>query len=117
MTAANRALTDQVAEMTRTGFTLADIARSLGVTERTVSRCRKRAGIAGPAAVPLTAEQIATAQQLLDDGATVAETARTIGCSQQTVSRYFPGRTLHGRAKVDAILLTKQASHLLKGSR
>jgi DNA invertase Pin-like site-specific DNA recombinase len=83
---------DRVAQSSREGMTGEDIAARLGVTRRSVQRYRVRAGVSGPAPIPLTPQQIARAAQLLDDGCSICETARTIGCSEGTIARRFPGR-------------------------
>jgi methylphosphotriester-DNA--protein-cysteine methyltransferase len=83
---------ERVAEWTRAGVVAEDIAARLKISKRSVLRYRRRAGVAQPPPVPLTAEQLARAEHLLDDGCSVAETARTIGCSDRSVVRHFPGR-------------------------
>jgi DNA invertase Pin-like site-specific DNA recombinase len=83
---------ERVAEWTRAGVAAADIAARLKISKRSVMRYRHRAGVSQPPLPPLTAEQVARAQQLLDDGCSIAETARTIGCSETAIARRYPGR-------------------------
>lgn len=64
----------------------------LRVSSRTVVRYRRRAGVSRPIPEHITDEQLARAEQLLDDGASVAETARTVGVSPMGLHKHFPGR-------------------------
>jgi DNA-binding CsgD family transcriptional regulator len=84
---------DAVVRMTKQGYSTRQIATVLGMTERSVTRYRKRAGITqGKPGVPPTAEQLELAAQLFEDGCSIAEVARTLGFSTSTIARYFPGR-------------------------
>lgn len=83
---------ERVRDMTRAGFSAANIAAVLNVSERTVQRDRVAAGCAMPfAGIPKSADQIDYARQLLADGCSVHEAARTVGCSPQILYRRFPG--------------------------
>lgn len=89
---ANAARRAQVVELTRAGHSAAEIAVILGITERRVTSHRSEAGIAQPPRDPLTADQLARAAELLDDGCSYNEVARTIGCGYSVIRRRFPGR-------------------------
>jgi DNA-binding CsgD family transcriptional regulator len=82
---------EAIIEMTRAGRSIADIAAHLGVTERTVIRHRKAAGISRPAIPAMTAGEIETARTLLEDGASYSEVGRTIGRNPKTLQLHFPG--------------------------
>lgn len=82
-----------IAELTRDGHTAAAIAAALRISTRTVHRSRRRAGIARPAAVPLSAAELARAAELLDDGCSYGEVARSLGrSSRRAIAKHFPGR-------------------------
>lgn len=81
-----------VVALSRMGVSIADIAAALRVTERTVQRTKVHMGIAAPPPPPLTADELARAAQLLDDGASFAEVARSIGRSTHALRNHFPGR-------------------------
>jgi IS30 family transposase len=83
---------ERVAQWTRAGVSIAEIAARLNITERSVQRYRRRAGVSLPAGERLTADELARAEQLLDDGCSGNEVARTIGRSDTTIRRHFPGR-------------------------
>lgn len=69
---------ERVMRLTRQGMSIPQIAEILGCAERTVSRARKRVGVARPPHQRFTPEQVAIAEQLFDDGCSCAEVARTI---------------------------------------
>ncbi|CPT94419.1 Transposase and inactivated derivatives%2C IS30 family [Mycobacteroides abscessus] len=82
----------RVATLSRGGYTDQEIAVKLGVSDRTVLRDRKAAGLpVTPTPAPLTEEERATALRLLEDGANYREVARTIGRGRTTIKRAFPG--------------------------
>lgn len=82
----------RVATLTRGGYTDREIAVWLGVSERTVLRDRKTAGLPiTSTTAPLTEVERATALRLLEDGANYREVARTIGRGRTTIKRAFPG--------------------------
>lgn len=83
---------EQVAQMTRDGVHAHEIAKVLGVAERTVVRDRRATGTAKPPPRPLTPQQLALARQLLDDGCSYAEAARTVGASTTAIAAHFPGK-------------------------
>lgn len=83
---------DRVVALSRSGYTDQEIAARLGISDRTVLRDRKAAGLhlrATPR--PLTPEEHARTVAMLDDGASYKEIARTIGRSANTIKRAFPG--------------------------
>jgi IS30 family transposase len=82
----------QVVTLTQQGWSLGDIAERLGVTDRTVARDRLACGIAHPKAPPMSTDELAQAQQLLDDGASYLEVARSLGRNHQTIAQRFPGQ-------------------------
>lgn len=83
---------EKVAAMTKQGYSAADIAAILRITERTVQRYRVRTGCAQPKRPPLTPEELARVEQLLNDGCSIAEAARTIGRAQTNLQQRFRGR-------------------------
>lgn len=84
----------RVATLSRGGHTDQEIAVRLGVSDRTVLRDRKAAGLpVFPNGSPLTESERAAAIRLLNDGASYKETGRTIGRSANTIKRAFPGYT------------------------
>ena len=83
---------EQVRIQTRDGRSAADIAVALRVTERTVQRDRGALGIAQPTHERISAEKLARAEELLDDGCSYKEAARTVGISTWAITHYFPGR-------------------------
>lgn len=93
MTAEQRArLYERVAELTREGWSSAAIAEDMGTTTRTVTRIRKATGTTTRTnPPPLTAEQLARAKDLLEDGAPYPEVARTLGCGSEVLRNRLPG--------------------------
>lgn len=86
-------MAERVVELTQKGKTTLGIAVRLGISERTVTRLRQRAGasLSGPV-VPYPAEVWERAEEMLDDGASRAEVARTLGMNYSTVRYHFPDR-------------------------
>lgn len=83
----------KVVEWTRWGVTARQISIRLGITERSVQRHRAAAGIAKRQwADRLTVEELARAEELLDDGCSFAEVGRTLGRDMRTIRHHFPGR-------------------------
>lgn len=84
-------------ELQRLGYSAAQIAERMGVTDRTVTRWRKNAGLTKPIAEnvgrPVADERLDAAARLLEDGAPYAEVCRTLGMNSRTVRKYFPGHT------------------------
>lgn len=83
----------RVDELTAAGKSPAFIARELGITERSVSRHKRRLQISGPAAVPLTPEEHAKIRALLEDGCPYSEIARTLGRNVGTIQRHYPNQS------------------------
>lgn len=69
------------------------LAKRYGVSERTITRWRRAAGVR-LAAVPVKHPERARAlvEVLLDEGASLSEAGRTVGVSHKTVRRWFPER-------------------------
>lgn len=85
-------LLESVVEMTKAGYSAAAIARSLHITERSVVRLRRRAGISQPlTAGPLSEAEKELALGLLADGCSYGEVGRTLGRPTETIRRRFPG--------------------------
>lgn len=81
-----------VAELTLLGKSAREIAEDLGVTTRTVQRDRKHMQVAKRHTPPLTEEEYARAEQMLNEGCSYAEVARTLKRCKGTIERHFPGR-------------------------
>lgn len=85
---------DRIIELTRQGRTAPQIADELKRSARTVQRVRTAAGILmKPPIPPMTCEEIAWAQALLDDGASYNEVARTLNRHMKTIAERFKGRS------------------------
>lgn len=83
----------RVIELTREQLPPKEIADILKISDRTVHRIRRRAGI--PPTIdqtPWTAEDQRRAEALFDDGCSVAEVARTLGRAHAVIHRRFPDR-------------------------
>lgn len=81
----------RVVELSHRGVPVAEIASQLGISQTHVYRIRaQRIGAKTPRR-NLSAEEIATAQRLLDEGASYAEVARTLGRERSVIRRRFPG--------------------------
>lgn len=82
---------ETITRLTQAGYSLAQIAVRLGITERTVQRHRKAAGLTQPIAPPMSQHEIAIARELLEDGASYSEVRRSIGRCVETLQRHLPG--------------------------
>lgn len=82
----------RVKDLTAQGYTAPEIAARLKVSTRTVVRYRHAAGCAQPPPRHLTADIIAAAGKLLDDGCPYEEAARTLGVSSWAIAARYPGR-------------------------
>lgn len=69
------------------------VARHYGVTTRTIQRWRGAVGVARPGWVHMTADELARAKAMLDDGCPYSEVAETIGRTAHQMRRRFPGYT------------------------
>ncbi|TXH58301.1 MAG: hypothetical protein E6Q97_02545 [Desulfurellales bacterium] len=83
---------EKVVELTARGWTAKQISENLGLTERTVQRYRKSAGISEPPLPRVSDAQFDAALRLLEDGAPYSEAAATVGCSAHALRRRFPGQ-------------------------
>lgn len=81
----------RVVDLTNDGKTAKDIAEILGITERSVTRHRSKAGIARVVKPPLTEGELAAARELLSGGASYEEAARTIGRDGNRLAHHLPG--------------------------
>jgi len=80
-----------VAKLTADGWSATQIAKRLGVTDRTVQRDRKATGcLQGEPYEPLSAEELERARVLVEDGCSRQEVARTIGRSAHAIRRHVP---------------------------
>lgn len=96
-----------VAEMCKSGHTVSDIARKLDITERTVWRMKKRAGLTHPHP-PITNAQVDEMRAMLDDGMSYSEVSRTLGIDHAAIKRRFPGRGYDQSQSVNARNLRRQ---------
>lgn len=85
---------EQIVALTHAGHSASQIARKLRIAERTVQRVRVRTGVASPTQfIPMSADEIRLAAEMLDDGASYGEVSRTIGRSPRTIAKHLPGRS------------------------
>lgn len=83
---------DTILELSRSGWSLAEVAGRVGCTKRTVSRVRKLGGVSGPSRWRrVTPELIEAARAMVDDGASWAEIQRTLRVGEHTLQKYLPG--------------------------
>lgn len=83
---------ERVVELTREGHTAPTIADILGCSVRTVQRIRTERGVSQALQFsPMTPDELAQAQRLLEDGCSYGEVARTLGRTHNTIARHFPG--------------------------
>jgi DNA-binding CsgD family transcriptional regulator len=85
----------RVAQMFAEGHTAPYIAVTLNVCRRTIYRDRKELKLSGPKAPPMTAQELAWAQEMLSEGCNYAEVARTLGRAARTLRIHFPGYELN----------------------
>ncbi|WP_440708800.1 hypothetical protein [Herbiconiux sp. YIM B11900] len=89
---------DEVARLTRAGFSAQQIAVICRCSARTVARIRVETGTSSPLrphqSEPIDRVRLAQAQTLLEDGASFNEISRTLNISLHTLRKYFPGRAL-----------------------
>ena len=83
---------EQVKYWTAVGLPASVIAERLGVTIRTVVRYRKKTGCSRPRRPRMTADDIAAASRMLDDGCSYHEVGLTLGFAGPAIARHFPGR-------------------------
>jgi DNA-binding CsgD family transcriptional regulator len=82
---------ERILELTRRGYSTTQIAAIVGLTPRSVTRARRRAGISRPPATPAGPAERQWAAQLLADGASYSEVSRTLGRHIKTVMAWHPG--------------------------
>jgi hypothetical protein len=70
---------DKVVRLTLEGRSAREIAELVGCSQRQVVRIRKAMGVGKPAVVPMSDEELAMAESMLDDGCSIGEVARTLG--------------------------------------
>lgn len=80
-----------IAELTRSGATIPQIAERLGITTRTVERARKRVGINKPCR-RYTDDEVARVEAMLADGVSMKEIDRTTGRAIGSTSNRWGGR-------------------------
>lgn len=97
-----------VLSMSRQGYRTARIAEVVGVHPHTVSRIRKRAGVAQPKRPNLTADQLRRARVMLEDGCSLTEVGRTLGVTPQALGRRFPGMGWTKRQAADFAVLCRR---------
>lgn len=107
-------LIEQTVELTRCGVSAPRIAEQLGVTPRTVTRWRLRAGISEGEARHIAQEVWEEARRILDDGASYGEVARTLGVSRATVARHFPGEGWSRDQTIRFMIETRGLNRALK---
>ena len=85
-----------VIALTREGVEAKAIAAQLGITPRSVWRIRQNRGVSGPRPKPYSADELARAKQLLDEGAPYPQVCVAIGRSKDsagTLAKHLPGYT------------------------
>lgn len=73
------------------GMSARDIAAFLGVTVRMVQRDREILRLSKPKPSPMTADEIAKARELIEDGCSLTEVAATLNRSSSTIGKYCKG--------------------------
>ena len=76
-----------IVRLSRDGMRTADVARAVGLSERTVAKVRLRHGIIPPPRTRLTDDDIATIERLTLDGVSAANIGERVGCSESHVCR------------------------------
>jgi len=84
----------RIAELVRQGLSNAQVAEAVGVSDRTVTRARKRMGIEGRQCRRATENEKSKALEMLEDGANYKEVGRTLGRSGSQIKTWFPGYSL-----------------------
>jgi hypothetical protein len=96
----------RVLELSRQGFTTAQIGVMLGITRRSVGRARARHAAVHDMPPRFTAAEKARAQAFLEDGAGYVEVAETLGRNTGTIRHNVPGYnwTPHQKAQKAALV-------------
>lgn len=84
---------ERVVQLTRSGYSAADIAFIVGISVRSVTRNRALAGLTADYVrrPEPTEDQLVAAKRLLVDGASYPEVARTLGFNATTWRKHHPG--------------------------
>lgn len=104
----------EIERMREQGWTIPQIATSLGVTTRTVDRLMPDRFKTRTRAPSLTEEELAIAKALLEDGAGYDEAARTIGRASPNLARRFPGYALTRSESLERAHMAKKANSVLR---
>lgn len=84
----------RVADLTLAGLSAAQIAKEIGISQRSVVRHREVTGVHGGGKFTppyITPEMFAEAYQLLLDGAPYSEASASVGMSETHLRKKFPG--------------------------
>jgi hypothetical protein len=85
---------DDIAELTRRGFSAPQIAAMLNVSTRLVQRARFARGMSRKVTSrPFTSEELAWAEAMVADGASFNEIARTLRRDVTVITARFKGRS------------------------
>ena len=101
----------EIAGLHAQGVSKATMAKTLGVTARTVQRYLIDAGLVKPhgGTVPMTDEEVEKARLMLEDGASYWQVASTLGRDWATIRRRVPGfHVLTSAEKSERAVLGKQ---------
>lgn len=79
----------QIAELVRLKYSIAQIARIVGITPRSVVRAKRRMGLTIKVKPPLSREQHAMIKRLIADGASRRDIAETVGCHHETILKHY----------------------------
>lgn len=85
--------TEKIVQLTKQGWTAPQIARELGISQRTIQRWRRAGGVAEDhprATWRATPEWKEAAAKLVEEGYPMQEVAALTGVSTKTVKRHFP---------------------------
>jgi IS30 family transposase len=101
---------ERVTRLTAAGWSAAEIAEDLGVTPRSITRLRAKAGLTNGVQIPRwTPEQVELFDRLLTEGWSYREISRTHHVNEGTLSRRFPGRGWKTEQKIEV----REANRLL----
>jgi IS30 family transposase len=93
---------ERVTRLTAAGWSAAEIAEDLGVTPRSVTRLRAKAGLTNGVQIPRwTPQQVELFDRLLTEGWSYREISRTHHVNEGTLSRRFPGRGWKTEQKIE----------------
>lgn len=107
-----RSTADEIRVMVKEwGWNDRQIADHYGISKDAAERRRRRAGILIGDSVPRrrrTAEELAYAESLLDEGYSFRAVSGMTGMDHNTLSRHFPGRAFTREQSVEASSLAKR---------